>query len=210
MRGFGNLIEGYGRFRANQCSATRDHWQQLVEGQSPRALIVACCDSRADPATIFDADPGDIFVVRNVANLVPPFEPTEGRDGVSAAIEFAVTQLNVPEIVVMGHEKCGGISAVLTGRFHDARVGEGGLIDRWMSQIDESARPIAQEHGTGPEAHRLLEEAAIRQSMANLRTFPFVVAREQNRSLVVLGCHFSIRDGELWVLDEAEGKFRPV
>ena len=158
MRGFGNLIEGYGRFRANQCSATRDHWQQLVEGQSPRALIVACCDSRADPATIFDADPGDIFVVRNVANLVPPFEPTEGRDGVSAAIEFAVTQLNVPEIVVMGHEKCGGISAVLTGRFHDARVGEGGLIDRWMSQIDESARPIAQEHGTGPEAHRLLDD----------------------------------------------------
>ena len=210
MRGFGNLIEGYGRFRANQCSATRDHWQQLVEGQSPRALIVACCDSRADPATIFDADPGDIFVVRNVANLVPPFEPGEGRDGVSAAIEFAVTQLNVPEIVVMGHEKCGGISAVLTGRFHDAPVGEGGLIDRWMSQIDESARPLAQEHGTGPEAHRLLEEAAIRQSMANLRTFPFVVAREQNRSLVVLGCHFSIRDGELWVLDEAEGKFRPV
>ena len=210
MRGFGNLIEGYGRFRANQCSATRDHWQQLVEGQSPRALIVACCDSRADPATIFDADPGDIFVVRNVANLVPPFEPTEGRDGVSAAIEFAVTQLHVPEIVVMGHEKCGGISAVLTRRFHDAPVGEGGLMDRWMSQIDESARPIAQEHGTGPEAHRLLEEAAIRQSMANLRTFPFVVAREQNRSLVVLGCHFSIRDGELWVLDEAEGKFRPV
>jgi carbonic anhydrase len=181
-----------------------------VEGQSPRALIVACCDSRADPATIFDADPGDIFVVRNVANLVPPFEPGEGRDGVSAAIEFAVTQLNVPEIVVMGHEKCGGISAVLTGRFHDAPVGEGGLIDRWMSQIDESARPLAQEQGTGPEAHRLLEEAAIRQSMANLRTFPFVVAREQNRSLVVLGCHFSIRDGELWVLDEAEGKFRPV
>jgi carbonic anhydrase len=210
VRGFGNLIEGYGRFRANQCSATRDHWQQLVEGQSPRALIVACCDSRADPATIFDADPGDIFVVRNVANLVPPFEPGEGRDGVSAAIEFAVTQLNVPEIVVMGHEKCGGISAVLTGRFHDAPVGEGGLIDRWMSQIDESARPLAQEHGTGPEAHRLLEEAAIRQSIANLRTFPFVVAREQNRSLVVLGCHFSIRDGELWVLDEAEGKFRPV
>ena len=210
MRGFGNLIEGYGRFRANQCSATRDHWQQLVEGQSPRALIVACCDSRADPATIFDADPGDIFVVRNVANLVPPFEPTEGRDGVSAAIEFAVTQLHVPEIVVMGHEKCGGISAVLTRRFHDAPVGEGGLMDRWMSQIDESARPIAQEHGTGSEAHRLLEEAAIRQSMANLRTFPFVVAREQNRSLVVLGCHFSIRDGELWVLDEADGKFRPV
>ena len=96
----------------------------------------------------------------------------------------------------MGHEKCGGISAALTGRFHDARAGEGGFIDRWMSQIDESAHAIALEHGTSPEAHRLLEEAAIRRSMANLRTFPFVAEREQKGSLVVLGCHFSIRKGE--------------
>jgi len=210
VRGFGNLIEGYRRFRANQSGPKRRQWQQLAEGQSPRAVIIACCDSRADPATIFDADPGDIFVVRNVANLVPPFEPNGGRDGVSAAIEYGVTQLNVPEIVVMGHEKCGGISAVLTTRFRDARAGEGAFVDRWMSQIDESAQAIAREHGTSPKAHRLLEEAAIRQSMANLRTFPFVVEREQKRSLVVLGCHFSIREGELWVLEEAEGKFRPV
>ena len=210
MRGYGNLIDGYRRFRANQSDPTREQWQQLAEGQSPRAVIIACCDSRADPATIFDADPGDIFVVRNVANLAPPFEPNGARDGVSAAIEYGVTQLNVPEIVVMGHENCGGISAVLTGRFHDARAGEGGLIDRWMSQIDESAQTIAQEHGASPEAHRLLEEAAIRQSMANLRTFPFVAEGELKRSLVVLGCHFSIQKGELWVLDEAEGNFRPV
>ena len=96
MRGFGNLIDGYRRFRANQSGVNRRQWQQLAEGQSPRAVIIACCDSRADPATIFDADPGDIFVVRNVANLVPPFEPDGGRDGVSAAIEYGVTQLNVP------------------------------------------------------------------------------------------------------------------
>ena len=210
MRGFGNLIDGYRRFRANQSGLNQRQWQQLAEGQSPRAVIIACCDSRADPATIFDADPGDIFVVRNVANLVPPFEPNGGRDGVSAAIEYGVTQLNVPEIVVIGHERCGGISAVLTSKFHGARAGEGGFVDRWMSQIGESAQAIAQEHGTSPKAHRLLEEAAIRQSMANLRTFPFVVEREQKRSLVVLGCHFSIREGELWVLDEAEGEFRPV
>jgi len=210
VRGFGNLIEGYRRFRANQSGLIRRQWRQLAEGQSPRAVIIACCDSRADPATIFDADPGDIFVVRNVANLVPPFEPNGGRDGVSAAIEYGVTQLNVPEIVVIGHEKCGGISAVLTGRFRNARAGEGGFVDRWMSQIDDSAQAIAQKHGTSPKAHRLLEEAAICQSMANLRTFPFVVEREQKRSLVVLGCHFSIREGELWVLEEAEGKFRPV
>src|SRR5439155_11731723 len=160
--------------------------------------------------TIFDADPGDIFVVRNVANLVPPFEPDGGLDGVSAAIEFAVNQLRVREIVVMGHEKCGGISAVLTGRFENAPAGEGGFIDRWMSQIGESAQAIAKANGSGPEAHRLLEEAAIRQSMANLRTFPFVTDREQDKSLVVLGCHFSIRNGELSVLEEAQGKFRPI
>ena len=210
MRGFGNLIDGYRRFRANQSSATREHWRQLAEGQSPRAVIIACCDSRADPATIFDADPGDIFVVRNVANLVPPFEPDGKRDGVSAAIEFGVIKLEVPEIVVMGHEKCGGISAALTSQFADARAGAGGFIGRWMSQLDECAHTIVQEHGTTPDAHRLLEEAGIRQSMTNLRTFPFVAEREQNRSLVVLGCHFSIRNGELWVLEEAEGKFRPV
>ena len=210
MRGYGNLIDGYRRFRADQSSPAREQWQQLVEGQSPRAVIIACCDSRADPAIIFDADPGDIFVIRNVANLAPPFDANGARDGVSAAIEYSVTQLNVPEIVVMGHEKCGGISAALTGRFHDARAGEGGFMDRWMSQIDQIAQAIAQKHGASPEAHRLLEEAAIRQSMLNLRTFPFVAESERKRSLVVLGCHFSIRKRELCVFDEAEEKFRPV
>ena len=210
MRGFGNLIEGYRRFRLKQSSETREQWQQLAEGQSPRAVIIACSDSRADPATIFDTDPGEIFVVRNVANLVPPFETNGGRHGVSAAIEFAVTQLNVPEIVVMGHEKCGGISAALTGMFHDAPEGEGGFVHRWMSQIDESADAISKEYGTGEEGQRVLEEASIRQSMANLRTFPFVAEREKNGTLVILGCHFSIRDGELWLLDEAEDSFRPV
>jgi carbonic anhydrase len=210
MRGFGNLIDGYRRFREKQSSATHQQWLQLAEGQSPRAVIIACSDSRADPAIIFDTDPGEIFVVRNVANLVPPFETNGGRHGVSAAIEFGVTQLNVPEIVVMGHEGCGGISAALTGRFHDAPAGQGGFVHRWMSQIDEPAKAIADEHGTTAEAQRLLEEASIRQSMANLRTFPFVAEREKNGTLVVLGCHFSIRDGELWVLHEAEDAFRPV
>jgi len=112
--------------------------------------------------------------------------------------------------VVMGHESCGGISAALTGRFHDAPAGEGGFIHRWMSQIDAPAKEIARIHGTGSDAQQLLEEAAIRQSMANLRTFPFVADREKRGELVVLGCHFSIRGGELWVLHEAEDTFRPV
>ncbi len=210
MRGFGNLIDGYRRFRAKQSNATREQWQQLAEGQAPRAVIIACSDSRADPAIIFDTDPGEIFVVRNVANLVPPFEANGGRHGVSAALEFGVTQLEVPEIVVMGHERCGGISAALTGRFRDALAGEGGFVHRWMGQIDAPAEEIARAHGTGDKAQRMLEEVAIRQSLANLRSFPFVAERERKGSLKVLGCHFSIRDGELWVLDEAEDRFRPV
>ena len=210
MKGFGNLLEGYHRFRANKFETARGRWQELAEGQAPRAIVIACSDSRADPATIFDTDPGEIFVVRNVANLVPPFEKGGGRHGVSAALEFAVTQLNVPEIVVMGHERCGGISAALTGMFHGAEAGEGGFVHRWMSQIDEPAAAIAHEHGTGEDAQRKLEEVSIRQSLANLRTFPFVAEREKNGTLKLLGCHFSIRDGELWLLDEDEDSFRPV
>ena len=210
MDDFGNLLAGYRRFRETRYEAEKSRWRALAEGQSPRAIIIACCDSRADPATIFDTNPGEIFVVRNVANLVPPFETGGGRHGVSAALEFAVTQLNVPEIVVMGHERCGGISAALTGQFLDAPAGEGGFVATWMSQIEGPAEAIARDHGTDEDAHRLLEEVAIRQSLANLRSFPFVATREKNDTLKLLGCHFSIRDGELWLLDEAEDCFRPV
>lgn len=210
MEGFGNLIAGYRRFRANRFETERSRWQELAEGQAPRAVVIACSDSRADPATIFDSNPGEIFVVRNVANLVPPYETGGGRHGVSAALEFAVTQLNVPEIVVMGHERCGGITAALTGMFRGAEAGEGGFVHKWMSQIEKPAAHIAQEHGTGEEAQRLLEECSIRQSLANLRDFPFVAEREQAGTLKLLGCHFSIREGELWLLDEAEDSFRPV
>ena len=147
---------------------------------------------------------------RRVANLVPPFEANGGRHGVSAALEFAVTQLKVPEIVVMGHERCGGIQAALTGCFHGAAAGEGGFVHRWMSQIEEPANQIAQSRGTGPEAARELEEVAIRQSLANLRSFPFVKEREDAGEVVLLGCHFSISEGQLYLLDEAEDSFRPV
>ena len=113
MDELGNLLAGYRRFRETRYEAEKSRWRALAEGQSPRAIVIACCDSRADPATIFDTDPGEIFVVRNVANLVPPFEGGGGRHGVSAALEFAVTQLGVGEIVVMGHERCGAVSAAV-------------------------------------------------------------------------------------------------
>ena len=210
MRGFGNLLEGYRRFRSNRYELEKPRWRSLAEGQTPRAIIIACCDSRADPATIFDADPGEIFVVRNVANLVPPFEKDAGRHGVSAALEFAVTQLKVPEIVVMGHERCGGIAAALTGCFHDAPAGEGGFIARWMSQIDDRAHAIAAAHGTGADAARLLEEDSIRESLRNLRTFPFVAEREKSGKIAIIGCRFSIAEGQLYLLDEATDRFDPV
>src|SRR5688572_25730179 len=147
MQGPGNLLEGYRRFRSQRYELERTRWRELAEGQSPRAIVIACCDSRADPATIFDTDPGEIFVVRNVANLVPPYEANGGRHGVSAALEFGITQLKVPEIVVMGHERCGGIEAALTGCFHGAAAGEGGFVHRWMAQIDGPAAEIAEENG---------------------------------------------------------------
>ena len=210
MSEFGYLLEGYRRFRDERYAGEHARWQKLAEGQSPAAIVIACCDSRADPATIFDTNPGEIFVVRNVANLVPPFETGGGRHGVSAALEFAVTQLEIPQIVVMGHERCGGIQASLTGQFAEAAHGEGGFIAQWMSLLEGPRATIAAEHGQGADAATLLEEAGIRQSLANLRTFPFVAEREAAGKLSLHGCHFSIFKGQLFLLDEAEGTFSPA
>ena len=207
---FTRLVAGYRRFRDTGWTPKRDRWAQLRDGQQPETMIIACSDSRVDPAQIFDADPGEIFVVRNVANLVPPFESDGGRHGVSAALEFAVTQLKVREIVVMGHEHCGGIQAALTGQFHNAPAGEGGFVASWMAQIDGPAAEIARAHGTGEDAARVLEEVGIRLSLANLRSFPFVAEREAKGEVSILGCHFSIAEGQLYLLDEAEDSFRPV
>lgn len=210
MEGFGDLLAGYRRFRSNSGSREAAKWRELAEGQAPRACIIACSDSRVDPAIIFDTDPGEIFVVRNVANLVPPFEADGGRHGVSAALEFAVTQLNVPEVMVIGHERCGGIHAALSGVFNDAPAGEGGFVARWMEQIEEPAQQIAKSYGVNAIGARKLEEAAIRQSLVNLRTFPFIEERENDGRMKLVGCHFSIGEGQLYMLDEAEKSFRPV
>ena len=168
MAGFDELMDGYRRFRSNRWESEKSRWRELAEGQTPHVMVIACCDSRADPATIFDADPGEIFVVRNVANLVPPFERGGGRHGVSAALEFAVTQLEVAEIVVMGHERCGGIAAALTGQFHDAAEGEGGFIADWMEQIDAHERGHRRRAwhrpGGGAAAGRRCDPPERRQS----------------------------------------------
>lgn len=213
MTALNSLLDGYRRFRSGEYQSQRRRFDRLAaEGQSPPVMIVACCDSRVDPARVFDVDPGEVFVLRNVANLVPPYEPDGGQHSASAAIEFAVTQLGVAEILVLGHAQCGGIAASLSGCFDSAAPGEGHFIDRWMSMID-TARDEAIAAAAGHpdiDAQQVLELAAIRLSLANLRSFPFVMERLEAGKLVLRGAWFSIADGSLRILEEASGRFEVV
>jgi carbonic anhydrase len=209
---FSALIEGYHRFRDTGWSSQRERWSQLAEGQAPRVIIIACSDSRVDPAQIFDASPGEMFVVRNVANLVPPFETGGGYHGVSAALEFAVTQLKVEEIIVMGHGFCGGCAAALTGQFTGASPGEGGFIAHWIDMLDEAREKVRAAHSEplGREAFHEMELEAVRVSLRNVRTFPWVREREADGALKLHGAFFAISDGVLHVLDEETGEFAPA
>lgn len=208
MKTYAQLIDGYRRFRSGDWPAQRERWAQLKQGQSPQVMVIACSDSRVDPAQIFDVDPGEIFVVRNVAALVPPFETTPGRHGVSAALEFAVQFLNVREIVVMGHGMCGGCKAALTQDLHGNQPGQGGFVADWIGMLDDLRDPIAERMGTsGRDAERAMERAAVGRSLENLRTFPCVREKETSGDLTLHGAHFAISDGILYTLDEESGEF---
>src|SRR5438045_3372801 len=140
------LIEGYRRFRQKDWERERERWAELAEGQSPKVMILSCADSRVDPAQIFDARPGEMFVVRNIAALAPPYETTRGFHGVSAALEFAVSQLEVGEILVMGHGLCGGCAAALTGQFDDTEPGEGHFIADWVQMLHQARDVVRARH----------------------------------------------------------------
>jgi carbonic anhydrase len=205
------LIEGYHRFRANDWARERRRWSELAEGQSPQVMILSCADSRVDPAQIFDARPGEMFVARNIAALAPPYETTRGHHGVSAALEFAVTQLNVEEILVMGHGLCSGCAAALTGQFDDTEPGEGHFIADWVGMLSGARDDVRARHPElDQDAFLDMEREAVKVSLANLRTFPWIADRERAGMLKLHGAHFSISEGRLYVLDEAEGDFRPV
>jgi carbonic anhydrase len=205
------LIEGYRRFRSQNWKHERERWMQLAEGQNPQVMILSCADSRADPAQIFDTRPGEMFVVRNIAGLAPPYETSPGYHGVSSALEFAVTQLNVAEILVMGHGLCGGCAAALTGQFDGSAHGEGHFIADWVGMLDEASEKVRSRHQTlDREAFLDMELEAVKVSLANLRTFPWIAERESAGTLTLHGAHFSIADGQLDVLDEPEDIFRPV
>jgi len=205
------LVEGYRRFRESGYGEERERWEQLAAGQSPKTMVISCSDSRVDPAQIFDVAPGELFVVRNVAALVPPFETTPGQHGVSAALEFAVQFLKVEQVMVLGHGMCGGCQAALTQNLHGNALGEGGFVANWIDMLDEVRDPIAADLGTtGREAERAMELAAVKVSLANLRTFPCVQEKEPTGELALRGAYFAISDGVLHLLDEESGEFKPA
>ena len=205
------LIEGYRRFREQDWPRERERWSELAEGQNPKVMILSCADSRVDPSHIFDARPGEMFVARNIAALAPPYETTSGYHGVSAALEFAVIQLEVEEILVMGHGLCGGCSAALTGQFDDTEPGEGHFIADWVRMLGGARDEVRARHQElDRQAFLDMEHEAVKVSLANLRTFPWIAEREHAGKLNLHGGHFSIAEGRLYMLDEAEGSFRPI
>lgn len=211
MKNFMDMIEGYARFRNGDWQEQRARWEELSQGQSPKVMIISCSDSRVEPSQIFDAAPGEMFVVRNVAALVPPYENTPGQHGVSAAVEFAVQFLKVRQIVVLGHGLCGGCNAALTRSLHDNAAGEGGFVANWVSLLDDARDSVVAEHGAhGAEAEREMEYAAVRQSLANLGTFPFIEEKLGTGDLELLGAHFSIADGKLYTMNRQTGAFAAI
>ena len=212
MREIAELVAGYREFLTDTWPHQAVLYRALAQaGQSPRVMIVACCDSRADPPAIFNAKPGALFVVRNVANLVPPFEPHGDFHGTSAALEYAVTDLDVEHIVVLGHARCGGIAAFLD-ELH-ARRGEQGFIARWLSILNGVRAEALRAAGEGSDAEarqRALEHAWVRLSLENLTSFPFIKERLANRTLALHGAYFDIATGALQALDAGSGAFEPV
>lgn len=202
-----HLLTGYQNFMEGRFSEQQQRYRTLADsGQKPRTMVIACCDSRAAPETIFDSGPGELFVVRNVANLMPPYEPDGHYHSTSAALEFAVQALRVSDIVVMGHGRCGGIKAAL-----DTSAGPlspGDFIGKWMSLIGPAAETVSSSTlMTTTERQTALERISIRYSIANLRTFPCVSILEGKGRLTLSGAWFDISTGELWVMNRETGDF---
>lgn len=192
------LLEGYERFRDGYWQQHRELYSTLArEGQSPSAMVIACADSRVAPEAIFDCAPGDIFVVRNVSALVPPYEPDDQKHSTSAALEFAVNVLNVRSILVLGHSLCGGIRALMKG----PTQGTHDFIDSWMG-IAQTARQRVCDSPESAEADfetqcAACEHEAIRVSLANLLTFPWIKERVLDGRLTLTGLHFNVETGNL-------------
>ncbi|MCB8840678.1 carbonic anhydrase [Aurantimonas sp. VKM B-3413] len=203
-----HLVTGYQSFLEKRLPGERQRFRQLAQsGQEPKTMVIACCDSRTAPETIFDTAPGEIFVVRNVANLVPPYEPDGEYHSTSAALEFAVHALKVEHVVILGHGGCGGIHAALSPSAEPLSPGD--FIGKWMSLLDPVAKAVgSNELMTARERQAALERIAIRHSIANLRTFPAIKALEDEGKLSLHGAWVDIASGELWAMDPGSGDFQ--
>src|SRR5262245_34644523 len=201
------LIDGYEAFRTGRLPSEQSRYRDLAErGQSRQIMVIGCCDSRVSPEVIFDAGPGELFVVRNVANLVPPYSPDGTYHGVSAALEYAVEVLRVQHIVVLGHARCGGIRA-----FADKAPAIGGdFIGKWMSLIAPTAAHVHLHDEACDNYHTRLEQASLVASLKNLRTFPFVRRRCDAGELALHGAYFDVASGDLAALDPLSGRFLAV
>jgi carbonic anhydrase len=196
------LLDGYRAFRDSHWPQVRSAYARVAERQRPETLIIACSDSRVDPHTIFSAGPGELFVIRNVANLVPPFEQGEGLHGTSAAIEFAVTKLEVRTILVLGHARCGGCTAAL-----DHTIGADTLfLAPWIRLLDPAVERVAHAH----DAQTALERESVILSLERLAAFPFIAEAMRSRGLKLAGARFGVADGRLEIYDEATKSFQDV
>ena len=203
------LVDGYGRFRGARLEAERERYRRLAEtGQKPATMVVGCCDSRVAPEVIFDAGPGELFVVRNVANLVPPFAPDDDFHGTAAALEFAVEVLGVANILILGHCRCGGIGAALDPE--GVPLPPGHYIGRWMSLVERAVEALGREDVAEEERQTALERLSVAFSLDNLRTYPFIAEREKAGSLALHGAWFDIGSGELWRLEQGECDWAPL
>lgn len=202
-----HLLEGYQAFATQRLPTEQNRYRELsVKGQSPETMVIGCCDSRVSPEVIFDAGPGELFVVRNIANLVPTYQPDENAHGVSAALEFAVTVLKVKHIVVLGHAQCGGIRAFID-KIEPLTPGD--FIGKWMQMFIKPGEVVEQrEHETMAQFIERIEKAAVFRSLENLMTFPFVRKAVESGQMQLHGAYFGVAEGTLFVLDKASKEFK--
>ena len=201
------LLDGYRAFATNRLPTEQNRYRELSErGQSPETMVIGCCDSRVSPEAIFDAGPGELFVVRNVANLVPVYEPDSGAHGVSAALEYAVTVLRIKHIVVLGHAQCGGIRAFVD---KIQPLSPSDFIGRWMAMFVKPGEIVEQRaHETMQDFVVRIEKAAVFRSLENLMTFPFVRKPVEAGTLQLHGAYFGVKEGSLFVLDKSTKEFK--
>jgi carbonic anhydrase len=204
-----HLIDGYRTFTSQRLPTEQTRYRELSErGQSPAVMLIGCSDSRVSPEVIFDAGPGELFVVRNVANLVPTFQPDENAHGVSAALEYAVQVLKIKHIVVMGHAQCGGIKAFIDD---SAPLSPGDFIGKWMAMFIKPGERVSQRaHESRQEFTTRIEKAAVFRSLENLMTFPFVRNAVERGVMSLHGAYFGVAEGSLFVLDRETKEFRSV